>query len=135
MKRLLLIIFFFQQGLALAEDDFKIQCEYSLKNGPKVLILLRPFRDTPTGSYIKDFEIVIKNKYFKFSGSDFSLATMKWDDPNKLHLGVLLENDTYKLNFIHVGPTNVRDYFSFLDIYKAIGPLMPGRYKPLGICW
>jgi hypothetical protein len=59
---------------------------------------------------------------------------MKWDDPNQLYLGVLAENNNYKIYFIHVGPAIVLDYYSFIDIYKDLGTLKPGLYKPIGSC-
>lgn len=136
MKKFLIVslILFFQSTMTHAQNEFKIQCEYALDNGAHVLVVLSPFKMAPSGSYIKEFEIIIEKESFKFSGKDFQLATMQWDDPNKLYLGALIENPTYKFNFIHVGPANVQDYYSFLDIYKVIGILKPGRYKPIGIC-
>ena len=134
MKKLALVIYFFQFCNVFAQDNFKIQCNYSLDSGEQIIVLLTPFKNTPSGSAIKEFELVFRKESFKFSGKDFQLATMKWDDSNKLYLGALVENATHKVNFIHVGPANIRDYYSFLDIYKGLGGLKPGRYKPIGIC-
>lgn len=134
MKKLLFLIFLLATFFTQASSEVKIQCDYELDNGINFSVELYPYENKPSGSYIKDLIIAVQNRRLHFSGSDFELATMKWDIKEKVHLGALIKTENMKISFIHVGPLNFFGSGSLLDLQQNLGPISKGRYQPSGIC-
>jgi len=128
MKKLLFILFFFIGNTAFSAE---IICQYQLNTQDKVELTLKSWKDTP---HIKELLLSINGTTYQFSGTDFNLATMKWDNPQKWLLGALVQTDKFKLNFIHVGPGEELGQYSILDFGTVISGIPTGRYEPVGSC-
>lgn len=134
MKKLLFLTFLLCSLNIHANSEIKIQCDYELDTGISFSVELYPYNNNPSGSYIKSFYITVDDKRYHFSGSDFQLATMKWDDLEKVHIGALIETEKMKLSYIHVGPLGIFGQGSLLDLQRKLGSVERGRYQPNGIC-
>ncbi len=111
-----------------------IECNYDLSSGESISLRMKSFKENPSGSYIKSFELQIGGHIQVFTGSDFKLATMRWDDIDKWYLGALIQKDDLKFNFIHVGPGQQSGQWSILDFGSEIAGIPPARYEPMGFC-
>ncbi|TNF26013.1 MAG: hypothetical protein EP319_15010 [Deltaproteobacteria bacterium] len=112
-----------------------IKCEYTLiQTGDKLEIVMESWKDIPSGAHIKYFHLKKGSETLSFGGSDFKLATMKWDNLSKWYLGAMVQRDKLRFNFIHVGPGEQNGLWSILDFGSETLGIPSGRYEPYGFC-